>query len=1205
MGERPAARPWLTAVKDAVRLSLENYEKFDIEDGGGEPDDIRLQNDKRPKERLAYPRSAARFIDPEADKPKVPPIYDRAAELRERRQRREYYGARIGTLAYIVSVAVGCFSFQFWGCFCMHEWGECVNFPVPRLVGVGWCCGIGGAVAANLYVTVPMMLWVKLMYRWTLALRLGVHGALLGTGFAFLLALGLQGKDPPPGFGISGVPIGSAIFAGLCTWVLHSACVYLGYRYNKRLGFVCSMAVTYLIVCTGVGTLAAFELHLGVGIGVCLTLLFVMGWTAQVWVTTLKKRLTVLAYLAPIAIGAGFGVPVEFMPDRFGMPETSGYAIACGICALSVVALSHVFETRGIAGAQNLAVLLIIQDAIGLACWVAGYNLTWASGMVMAFALELMLLAGIHIGMREGNQFGLWQALYPMVLLLIFSPLLVVLYQQTWEAAIVVGSAASLGVGFLVYLGFRRFGVVGGMRAIFITLLCTVQVQFMMLEFLVVQMPGPLAIGFGSVAFLLLLGSLIVGLRSDDGSGRLYGSGVEVLGFVMTSQFFCYFAGLMLYGVVGATDVNAHFAAAVLGSLVLVCPTITRSMAGSHANTARNFRRGLWIAVLLALLWTSAVLTLRYLFHVPTGLSVQICSGYTIVFLLFIAFAIHRFVTTLFIVYIVFLIHTVGSILLVFVWQARMGPLGVICILVFFGFGLPLPCLWPLSQQRADKREDAVLGRLAAEVREREANLRAEKAARPRNPRSKHSLKAQKLMRLEKQHNMPKLLELSHNGVMERAGLVRWCGCASDGRPILPFVPQMIVARGSFLYLFPPEGDLHPTTRAISAIPIYAASVKTIPHYFDDRLPTLKDMIHIKLEIKWKRRQTIYLQLRSEEQMRAWATDLQRRAKEDSSESYFRRDIREQAAVPDPSLAVGMLAVRKSIARAKSAQERREAERGITGFPEDLEGGTEDAFVDPSLVAAARARARGKKYKPPGQGGVVSRMFGRGRDPSTRAETAAASRPLQRSASPPNTRSASVPQQERRGGGRSASPPRRRPGGGSSMAARGRSKSPGGGRSKHSQLQRKDDATVIREAQERGEPLPELRRTRIQKVIRRARAAAMEAEQELVSTKVFNSVVMYTPRGHHGSAEDMKHNYREEIQRRPGLAASARDATQKNEAIDAEMARLKKLWLEGRGKKPEGLDEYEAAIEAKEEAKREKAEELAEMSGLPVSAWTD
>ena len=321
-------------------------------------------------------------------------------------------------------------------------------------------------------------------------------------------------------------------------------------------------------------------------------------------------------------------------------------------------------------------------------------------------------------------------------------------------------------------------------------------------------------------------------------------------------------------------------------------------------------------------------------------------------------------------------------------------------------------------------------------------------------------------MRLEKQHNAL-LLELSHN-VMERAGLVRWCG--SRWAAILPFVPQMIVARGSFLYLFPPEGDLHPTTRAISAIPIYAASVKTIPHYFDDRLPTLKDMIHIKLEIKWKRRQTIYLQLRSEEQMRAWATDLQRRAKEDSSESYFRRDIREQAAVPDPSLAVGMLAVRKSIARAKSAQERREAERGITGFPEDLEGGTEDAFVDPSLVAAARARARGKKYKPPGQGGVVSRMFGRGRDPSTRAETAAASRPLQRSASPPKTRSASVPQQERRGGGRSASPPRPRPRGGV-RAARGRSKSPGGGRSKHSQLAQGRRDGHPRGAG-RGEPLP-------------------------------------------------------------------------------------------------------------------------------------
>ena len=263
----------------------------------------------------------------------------------------------------------------------MHEWGECVNFPVPRLVGVGWCCGIGGAVAANLYVTVPMMLWVKLMYRWTLALRLGVHGALLGTGFAFLLALGLQGKDPPPGFGISGVPIGSAIFAGLCTWVLHSACVFLGYRYNTRLGFVCSMAVTYLIVCTGVGTLAAFELHLGVGIGVCLTLLFVMGWTAQVWVTTLKKQLCVLAYLAPIAIGAGFGVPVGSCPIALGcrrqrLRDHAGSAPSPSLPSLT--SSRHADFRR----AESR------HTAYNRTHWprllVAGYNLAWASGMVMA-----------------------------------------------------------------------------------------------------------------------------------------------------------------------------------------------------------------------------------------------------------------------------------------------------------------------------------------------------------------------------------------------------------------------------------------------------------------------------------------------------------------------------------------------------------------------------------------------------------------------------------------------------------------------------------------------------------------------------------------------------------------------------------------------------------------------------------------------------
>jgi hypothetical protein len=95
------------------------------------------------------------------------------------------------------------------------------------------------------------------------------------------------------------------------------------------------------------------------------------------------------------------------------------------------------------------------------------------------------------------------------------------------------------------------------MRAIYLTLLCLVQVVLMMVEFLVVEMPAPLAIGFGCVAFVLLLIALVVGFRADDGSGKLYGSGVEVLVFVMSSQALCYTSGLVMYAALGATTVQA------------------------------------------------------------------------------------------------------------------------------------------------------------------------------------------------------------------------------------------------------------------------------------------------------------------------------------------------------------------------------------------------------------------------------------------------------------------------------------------------------------------------------------------------------------------------------------------------------------------------------------------------------------------------
>ena len=67
-----------------------------------------------------------------------------------------------------------------------------------------------------------------------------------------------------------------------------------------------------------------------------------------------------------------------------------------------------------------------------------------------------------------------------------------------------------------------------------------------------------------------------------------------------------------------------------------------------------------------------------------------------------------------------------------------------------------------------------------------------------------------------------------------------------------------------------------------------------------------------------------------------------------------------------------------------------------------------------------------------------------------------------------------------------------------------------------------------------------------------------------MSTSVFNSVVMYTPRGVTGSGEDLQTHYPMERQRYPGLAQSARDAIEANRKADEEARHRRAEWLAGR-----------------------------------------
>ena len=69
-----------------------------------------------------------------------------------------------------------------------------------------------------------------------------------------------------------------------------------------------------------------------------------------------------------------------------------------------------------------------------------------------------------------------------------------------------------------------------------------------------------------------------------------------------------------------------------------------------------------------------------------------------------------------------------------------------------------------------------------------------------------------------------------------------------------------------------------------------------------------------------------------------------------------------------------------------------------------------------------------------------------------------------------------------------------------------------------------------------------------------------------MATKVFSSVVVYTPRGITGSADDLTHHYPVERHRYPSLAASAREAQELNDAADQQAKWQRSEWLAGRGK---------------------------------------
>ena len=78
------------------------------------------------------------------------------------------------------------------------------------------------------------------------------------------------------------------------------------------------------------------------------------------------------------------------------------------------------------------------------------------------------------------------------------------------------------------------------------------------------------------------------------------------------------------------------------------------------------------------------------------------------------------------------------------------------------------------------------------------------------------------------------------------------------------------------------------------------------------------------------------------------------------------------------------------------------------------------------------------------------------------------------------------------------------------------------------------------------------------------KASFAEPQQEMMATQLFDSVVLYTPRGASGTGDDLVPNYSVRPRVYGSLAQSARQAREANEREDAEARHRRSEWLAGR-----------------------------------------
>ena len=140
-----------------------------------------------------------------------------------------------------------------------------------------------------MYISLPVLGFLVWYYGWRLAGKSLALGFFAAAGLVAILFVVVDGADPPPGFGISGVPLGGCAVAyatlgsnpglaeprqvcyshvlslaldrGCTSLLLHFLLSGYGYRKNERLGHFLGRATAFATLTVGGGIMVSLKRH--------------------------------------------------------------------------------------------------------------------------------------------------------------------------------------------------------------------------------------------------------------------------------------------------------------------------------------------------------------------------------------------------------------------------------------------------------------------------------------------------------------------------------------------------------------------------------------------------------------------------------------------------------------------------------------------------------------------------------------------------------------------------------------------------------------------------------------------------------------------------------------------------------------------------------------------------------------------------------